>query len=78
MWADAEPTISAAIDATDPTTALEHNLYVGHPNSLQGGHWGAGRVTLVGDVAHPVRPTGDSPLHLFFTSSPLLLIAMPV
>lgn len=52
--------ITAAVNATDPATALEHNLYVRHPSSLDGGFWGVGRVTLVGDAAHPLRPTGNA------------------
>ena len=60
VWGDKGKVITQAINATDPATALEHNLYTRHPDSLKGGHWGVGRVTLVGDAAHPLRPTGDS------------------
>ena len=56
VWGDRGDVITTAINATDPATALEHNLYVRHPNSLNRGQ--VGRVTIVGDAAHPVRPTG--------------------
>lgn len=54
---DASSLISAAIEATDPETVLEHKLHVRRPSSLDGGHWGVGRVTLVGDAAHAMLPT---------------------
>ena len=60
MWNNAVEVFTDAIDATDPGTALEHNLYTRHPDSLDRGEWGAGRVTLVGDAAHPLRPTGNA------------------
>ena len=48
------------IDATDESTILEHNMYVRHPGTLSQGHWGEGRVTLVGDAAHPLRPASGA------------------
>ena len=36
-------------------------MYIRHPDSLSQGHWGKGRVTLVGDAAHPMRPASGAP-----------------
>lgn len=60
MWGDGCKLVAALIDATDESTILEHNMYVRHPDSLSHGHWGEGRVTLVGDAAHPVRPASGA------------------
>ena len=64
VWGGEVDIITHAINATDPATALEHSLYTRHPDSLDRGYWGVGRVTLVGDAAHPMRPTG-MPLIIF-------------
>lgn len=60
MWGDGCKLVAALIDATEESTILEHNMYVRHPDSLSQGHWGEGRVTLVGDAAHPVRPASGA------------------
>lgn len=60
MWGDGWKSVMDLIDATDESTILEHNMYVRHPVSLSQGHWGQGRVTLVGDAAHPLRPASGA------------------
>ena len=64
MWGDNAQMIKDLIDVTDESTVLEHNLHVRHPDSLAQGCWGAGRVTLVGDAAHPMRPASGVPCSL--------------
>ena len=60
VWGDGCKHVTNLIDATDESTILEHNMYVRHPVSLSQGHWGKGRVTLVGDAAHPLRPASGA------------------
>ena len=60
VWGDNCKLVMDLIDATDESTILEHNMYVRHPVSLSQGRWGEGRVTLVGDAAHPVRPASGA------------------
>jgi len=75
VWGDNAQIIKDIIDATDESTVLEHNMHVRHPDSLSQGFWGTGRVTLVGDAAHPMRPASGTPqlllcmlcLHLPFS-----------
>jgi 2-polyprenyl-6-methoxyphenol hydroxylase-like FAD-dependent oxidoreductase len=45
--------IEALIAATDEATILRNDVYDRVPVD----HWGAGRVTLLGDAAHPATPT---------------------
>jgi len=56
VWGNHAQIIRGVIDATDESTVLEHNMHVRHPDSLAQGYWGKGRVTLIGDAAHPMRP----------------------
>lgn len=56
VWGNNAKHIPELIDATDESTILEHNLYARQPDSLNQGYWGEGRVTLVGDAAHCMRP----------------------
>jgi 2-polyprenyl-6-methoxyphenol hydroxylase-like FAD-dependent oxidoreductase len=44
--------IEALITATEGNTLLQNDVYDSKPLS----HWGNGRVTLVGDAAHPLAP----------------------
>jgi len=46
------PPIVSLIEATDEAAILRHDIYDRPP--IQ--HWGANRVTLVGDAAHPPTP----------------------
>ena len=55
LWAGGPALMTAAIEATDPGTVLEHSLHIRHPNSFYGFHWGVNGVTLVGDAAHAMR-----------------------
>lgn len=75
VWGDRSKVITDLIDATDESTILEHNLYVRHPDSLSQGHWGTGRVTLVGDAAHPMRPASGYPKH---TKDAWVLVTPPI
>lgn len=47
------PPIPDLIEATDPETILRHDLYDRKPLKRP---WGEGRVTLLGDAAHPTTP----------------------
>ena len=44
--------IAALVEATDPADIIRHDAQDRKPI----GKWGAGRVTLLGDAAHPVTP----------------------
>ena len=44
---------------TDPSTVAEHGIFTRSAESYPEHRWGKGRVTLIGDAAHPVRPTGE-------------------
>lgn len=46
---------------TDPRSVAEHGIFTRPAEALPPDGWGRGRVTLVGDAAHPVRPTGKPP-----------------
>ncbi|GAX76249.1 hypothetical protein CEUSTIGMA_g3693.t1 [Chlamydomonas eustigma] len=45
--------------ATDPTAIVEHALYVRPASDLRPEWFGKGRVVIMGDAAHPMRPTGQ-------------------
>eukprot|EP00891_Asterochloris_glomerata_P005067 jgi/Astpho2/5067/Aster-x0661 len=45
--------------STDPSAVLEHGTYVRPPEALPEEGWGRGRASLLGDAAHPLRPTGQ-------------------
>ncbi|EIE25083.1 FAD/NAD(P)-binding domain-containing protein [Coccomyxa subellipsoidea C-169] len=47
------------IRETDPRAVAEHGIFTRQAEALPADGWGRGRVTLVGDAAHPVRPTGQ-------------------
>lgn len=47
------PPIADLIEATDPEAILRHDLYDRKPMKRS---WGEGRVTLLGDAAHPTTP----------------------
>ena len=53
-WAD----LRKIIEATDPDAVLEHGTYTRPAEAIPDDGWGKGRVTLLGDAAHPLRPTG--------------------
>lgn len=46
---------------TDPNAMIEHGLFARTGEQMASradAGWGVGRVTLIGDAAHPMRPTG--------------------
>ena len=54
-WAD----LRKIVEATDPDAVLEHGTYTRPAEAIPDDGWGKGRVTLLGDAAHPLRPTGE-------------------
>lgn len=52
IFADWFDPIPALIDRADPDAILRHDLYDRAPSR----RWGRGRVTLIGDAAHPTTP----------------------
>lgn len=53
VFADWYEPVRAVIDATDEAGFVRQDIYDRRPID----RWGAGRVTLVGDAAHPTTPT---------------------
>lgn len=61
---DFAPQFVEYVRNTDSSTIVEHGLYARTPeqhSSYADKGWGMGRVTLVGDAAHAMRPTGNPP-----------------
>ena len=57
----AAPQMQDLVRLTDPTAIIEHGLFVRQAHELDKyakTGWGRGCVTLIGDAAHPMRPTG--------------------
>jgi 2-polyprenyl-6-methoxyphenol hydroxylase-like FAD-dependent oxidoreductase len=52
MFADWHTPIPALINATDPSAILRNDIHDRDPVD----RWGVGRVTLLGDAAHPMTP----------------------
>jgi hypothetical protein len=67
------------IKGTDPSTVTEHGIFTRPAESLPPDGWGRGRVTLVGDAAHPVRPTGEynSPSRSYHCPSTIAYTILP-
>ncbi len=58
---NAAPQMQELVRRTDPSAIIEHGLFVRQAHELDKyaeTGWGKGRVTLIGDAAHPMRPTG--------------------
>lgn len=56
------PQFAEWVRATPPGAVVEHGLFTRSSDwvaGTAGRGWGRGRVTLVGDAAHPTRPTGQ-------------------
>lgn len=46
------------VAATPPERVVEHGLFIRPADTMSAAAYGAGRVVVLGDAAHPVRPTG--------------------
>ena len=58
-YGDKWPDVLKLIKATSPDAVLEHGTYTRPAEAIPDKGWGRGRVTLLGDAAHPMRPTGQ-------------------
>ncbi len=58
LFKDHPEVLVSLMRQTDPSTVAEHGIFTRAAESFPAQRWGRGRVTLVGDAAHPVRPTG--------------------
>jgi hypothetical protein len=47
------------IDVTPPSSLVEHGVYIRTAESINADCFGRGRVVIVGDAAHPMRPIGQ-------------------
>lgn len=58
LFKDHPEVLVSLMRQTDPSTVAEHGIFTRSAESYPEQRWGKGRVTLIGDAAHPVRPTG--------------------
>lgn len=58
LFKDHPEVLVSLMRQTDPSTVAEHGIFTRDAESYPEHRWGKGRVTLIGDAAHPVRPTG--------------------
>lgn len=66
LFAGLPPELEAAVAATDPDCVLEHNLFHRPAHKYPtDGKLGEGPITLVGDAAHVIRPTGQGTAQAF-------------
>lgn len=56
---DSPDWLKETVAATDANKMLEHGVWVRYAEDIPSGSLGDGRVSLVGDAFHPVRPTGQ-------------------
>ena len=47
------------ITVTPPASLVEHGVYIRPHDSVSADSFGRGRVVIMGDAAHPMRPTGQ-------------------
>lgn len=47
------------VEATSPQSLVEHGVYTRPASSINPGCFGKDRVVIIGDAAHPLRPTGQ-------------------
>lgn len=47
------------IAATPANSLVEHGVYIRPADSISADSFGRGRVVIMGDAAHPLRPTGQ-------------------
>ncbi len=71
---DCLPQLEEIVRGTEPSAIVEHGLFIRPGEEVaqqQESGWGKGRVTLIGDAAHPMRPTGMAPTVM---TSPLAAV----
>lgn len=59
VFGDFEAPVRDLFAATPPESVLEHGVYLRPAAQLSAQSFGKGRVVIVGDAAHPMRPTGQ-------------------
>ena len=77
---DFAPQFVECVRNTDSSTIVEHGLFARTPeqhSSYADKGWGVGRVTLVGDAAHAMRPTGTPPVATCYIRFVLALLWLP-
>jgi 2-polyprenyl-6-methoxyphenol hydroxylase-like FAD-dependent oxidoreductase len=51
--------VLALIAATPAASLVEHGVYIRPADSMSADSFGKGRVVIIGDAAHPMRPKGQ-------------------
>jgi hypothetical protein len=54
-------TVLGIIAGTPGSCLVEHGIYVRPASDMTPAAYGDGRVVVMGDAAHPLRPTGERP-----------------
>jgi 2-polyprenyl-6-methoxyphenol hydroxylase-like FAD-dependent oxidoreductase len=54
------PEVLQLVASTPPGSLVEHGVYIRPASSMTCDSYGRGRVVILGDAAHPLRPTGGS------------------
>ncbi|KAI8476852.1 MAG: hypothetical protein J3K34DRAFT_463521 [Monoraphidium minutum] len=58
-FAPLAPPLRALVGATDPSVIVEHGLFIRRAEEMREEAFGKGCIAVIGDAAHPVRPTGQ-------------------